>query len=213
MTIPIVFAIGADPVALGLVASFNHPGANVTGVGFQTVEMTAKRLQLLRELAPQATRFVALVNPKTAFTDAIVKDLQASAPTLGLPLEILNASTLGEIDAAFADLAKLPGCALLVSGDPFFTARRAQIVTLAARYALPAIYNIREYRDVGGLISYGPSFVDVYRQVGMYAGRIFKGEKPADLPVMQPTKFRAGDQSQNRQGTRHHRAANPASFR
>ena len=188
-TIPIVFAIGADPVALGLVASFNQPGANVTGVSFQTVELTAKRLGLLRELAPQATRFVALVNPNTAFSDAIVKDLQASVPTLGLPLEILHASTIGEIDAAFADFTKQPGCALLVSGDPFFTARRAQIVTLAARYTLPAIYNVREFPDVGGLISYGPSFGDVYRQVGMYAGRILKGEKPADLPVMQPTKF------------------------
>jgi ABC-type uncharacterized transport system substrate-binding protein len=188
-TIPIVFATGADPVALGLVKSLNRPGGNATGIGFQTVELTAKRLGLLRELTPQATRFVALVNPNSAFTDAIVKDVQASAAILALPVEIFHAGTIREIDATFTDLVQQPGGALLVSPDPFLTSRRAQIVTLAARNALPVMYNIREYVDAGGLISYGPNFANVYQQTGIYTGRVLKGEKPTDLPVMQPTKF------------------------
>jgi putative ABC transport system substrate-binding protein len=188
-TIPIVFATGADPVALGLVKSLNRPGGNATGIGFQTVELTAKRLGLLRELTPQATRFVALVNPNSAFTDAIVKDVQASAAILALPVEIFHAGTIREIDAAFTDLVQQTGGALLVSPDPFLTSRRAQIVTLAARNALPVMYNIREYVDAGGLISYGPNFANVYQQTGIYTGRVLKGEKPTDLPVAQPTKF------------------------
>jgi len=188
-TIPIVFAIGADPIALGLVASLNRPGGNVTGISFQTVELVAKRLELLRELAPRATRFVALVNPDVPFTDAVVKDLQASASSLGLLVEILHARTGREIDAAFATLVQKPDSALLVSPDAFFFQRRAQIVTLAARHALPAIYGTREFSDIGGLISYGPNIVDACQRAGVYAGRILKGEKPADLPVQQPTKF------------------------
>jgi putative ABC transport system substrate-binding protein len=188
-TIPIVFAIGGDPVALGLVASLNRPGGNATGISFQTVELTAKRLGLLRELAPGATRFVALINPKSGFTDAIVRDLQASAQALGLPVEIVYASTDREIDVAFANLVQKPGGALLVSPDAFYTSRRKKIVTLVASHALPAIYNIREFTDVGGLISYGPNLAVACQQTGIYVGRILKGEKPANLPVMQPTKF------------------------
>jgi putative tryptophan/tyrosine transport system substrate-binding protein len=188
-SIPIVFAIGGDPVVLGLVTSLNRPGSNATGVSFQTVELVTKRLGLLRELAPHATHFVALVNPNTAFTEVVVKDLQASARALGLSVEILDAGTSGEIDAAFVHLTQKPGSALLLSPDAFFTSRRAQIVTLAARHALPTVYNQREFAEIGGLVSYGPSFPDVYQQTGIYVGRVLKGEKPADLPVVQPTKF------------------------
>jgi putative ABC transport system substrate-binding protein len=188
-TIPIVFAVGADPIDLGLVKSLSRPGGNITGIGFQTVELTAKRLGILRELAPQATRLAALVDPAYAFTDGLVRDAQVSAAALGLSIEILRASTVGEIDAAFVNLARAPNVALLVSPNAFFTARRAQLATLAARHAVPAIYPIREFADAGGLMSYGPKFLDVYQQTGLYVGRILKGEKPGDLPVMQPTKF------------------------
>jgi len=187
-TIPIIFAIAADPVAMGLVASLNRPGGNATGVSFQTVELVAKQFEMLRELAPGANRFVALVNPNSAFTDAVVKELQASA-ALGLPIEILRAGTGREIDAAFANLVQKPGSALLSSPDAFFTTRRAQIVTLAARHALPAIYPAREYAEIGGLMSYGPNIVDAFRLTGIYVGRVLKGEKPADIPVVRPTKF------------------------
>jgi putative ABC transport system substrate-binding protein len=188
MTIPIVFAVGSDPIALGLVASLNRPGGNATGVTFQTVELVAKRLGMLRELAPGANHFAALVNPNTVFT-AVVKDLQASASALGLPIEILRAGTGREIDAAFANLVQKPGGALLIGPDPFFISRRAQIVTLVARHALPAIYDVRDFAETGGLMSYGPNLVNVYQQTGIYVGRVLKGEKPADLPVEQPTKF------------------------
>ena len=142
-----------------------------------------------RELAPGANHFVALVGSHAAIADAVVRDLQASASALGLPIEILRAGTAREIDAAFANLVQKPGGALLVSPDTFFTSRRAQIVTLAARHALPAIYSVREFAEVGGLTSYGPNVVTVYQQTGIYVGRVLKGEKPADLPVVQPTKF------------------------
>ena len=188
-TIPIVFAVGADPIALGLVASLNRPGGNATGISFQTVELVAKRLGLLRELAPAATRFVALVNPNAAFADIVVRDLQTSAQSLGRPIEVLRAGTVREIDAAFVDLVQRPGSALLISPDEFFVSRRAQIVTLAARHALPTIYDVRNYSDIGGLMSYGPNIENACQQAGVYAGRILKGEKPADLPVQQPTKF------------------------
>jgi putative ABC transport system substrate-binding protein len=187
-TIPIVFAIGTDPVAMGLVASLNRPGGNATGVSFQNVELVAKRLGMLRELAPGANRFVALVNPNTAFIDAIVEELQASASALGLSIEILRAGTGREIDAAFVNLQK-PGVALLVGPDAVFTSRRAQIVTLATRHVLPAIYYAREFAKIGGLISYGQNLANVYQQTGIYVGRVLKGEKSADLPVVQPTKF------------------------
>jgi putative ABC transport system substrate-binding protein len=188
-TIPIVFLVGGDPVALGLVASFNRPGGNATGVNMQLTELVGKRLGMLREVAPSANRFVALVNPNTAYTDAVVKDLQASALALGFPIEILRASTGREIDAAFANLVQKPGGALLVGPDAVFTTRRAQIVTLAARHALPAIYPVRDFAEIGGLMSYGPNLADAYQQTGTYVGRVLKGEQPATLPVVQPTKF------------------------
>jgi ABC-type uncharacterized transport system substrate-binding protein len=188
-TIPIVFYIGGDPVALGLVASLNHPGGNATGISTQDAELMAKRLAQLREVVPRAARCIALVNPNSALTEAIVKNLQSSVATLGQQVEILNAGTIREIDAAFANLAERPGSALLVGPDAFFFIRRAQILTLAARHALPAIYYDREFVEAGGLMSYGPDRVNTFQQAGIYTGRILKGEKPADLPVMQPTKF------------------------
>jgi putative ABC transport system substrate-binding protein len=187
-TIPIVFATGGDPVALGLVKNFNRPGGNATGISFQSVELAGKELDMLRELAPQA-RLAALVNPDFVYADAVVTSLRAGAAILGIPIEILHAGTVREIDAAFANLAQKQGNALLISPDPFFTGRRIQLATLAARHAIPAIYDLREFAESGGLISYGPNFANVYRQTGFYTGRILKGEKPADLPVQQPTKF------------------------
>jgi putative ABC transport system substrate-binding protein len=189
-SIPIVFAITSDPVALGLVSSLNRPGGNATGLTTIGVELTAKRLGLLRELAPQATRFVALVSPNAAMTEAIVKDVHASVPTLGVPVEILYAGNSDrDIVAAFANLSQKPGAALLVTVSTTFYTRRALIVTLAARHALPTLYYSREYAEAGGLMSYGGSVVDAHRWAGIYTGRILKGEKAADLPVAQPTKF------------------------
>jgi putative ABC transport system substrate-binding protein len=188
--IPIVFAVASDPVALGLVSSLNRPGSNVTGVTSMNGELAPKRLGLLRELVPQAARFTALVNPSnSALSEAFTKDLQAGAATLGLQVEILHASTEGEIDAALASLPQQPGTVLLVSTDAFFFIRRVQIATLAARQALPAIYDSRDYAQAGGLMSYGTSLTDVYRQAGVYTSRILKGEKPADLPIQRATKF------------------------
>jgi putative ABC transport system substrate-binding protein len=188
-TIPIVFGAGGDPVELGLVDSMNRPGGNVTGVDILNVELTAKRLGLLRELAPRATRLAALTNPTSVMSDGIVRNVQASTSTLGLPVDILRASSEGGIDAAFAELARNPGAALLVSVDPFFFTRRVQVTALAARHAIPTIYYSREFADVGGLISYGTDVENVCELTGVYTGRILKGEKPADLPVAQPTKF------------------------
>jgi putative ABC transport system substrate-binding protein len=189
-TIPIVFGSGSDPVALGLVASLNRPGGNATGVKSLNVELTAKRLGLLRELAPQATRFVALVSRNAVMTDAIVKDVHASVPTLGAPVEILYAGHSDrDIEAAFTNLSQKPGAALLVTVDPFFFTRRALIVMLAARHALPTVYFSREFADIGGLVSYGTSVANIHELTGIYTGRILKGEKSADLPVAQPTKF------------------------
>jgi putative ABC transport system substrate-binding protein len=187
--IPIVFATGSDPVALGLVTSLNRPGGNVTGVTIFGVELTAKRLELLRELTPQATRFVALVNPRSVMADGIVKNVEASAPIFGLPVEILHASTDRELVAALSGLSQRADAVLLVTVDGFFFNRRALIVTLAARHALPTVYYSREYAEVGGLISYGSNVENVLELTGIYTGRILKGEKPADLPVAQPTKF------------------------
>jgi ABC-type uncharacterized transport system substrate-binding protein len=188
-TIPIVFAAGSDPVALGLVTSLSRPGGNVTGVTILGVELTAKRLGLLRELTPQATRFVALVNPRSVMADGIVKNVEASAPIFGLPVEILRASTDRELVAALSELSQSAGAALLVTVDGFFFNRRALIVTLAARHALPSVYYSREYAEVGGLISYGANVENVLELTGIYTGRILKGEKPADLPVAEPTKL------------------------
>ena len=188
--IPIVFGTGSDPVALGLVASLNRPGGNATGIVSLNVELTAKRLGLLRELAPRATRFVALVNRSAVMTDAIIKEVHASVPTLGVPVEILYAGNSDrDIEAAFANLSEKPGAALLVTVDSFFFTRRALIVTLAARHALPTIYFRREFAEIGGLVSYGTSVDNIHELIGIYTGRVLKGEKPADLPVTQPTKF------------------------
>jgi putative ABC transport system substrate-binding protein len=187
-TIPIVFATGSDPVALGLVPSLSRPGGNVTGVTILGVELTAKRLSLLRELTPQATRFVALVNPRSVMADGIVKNVEASAPIFGLPVEIVHASTDRELVAALSGLSQR-AAVLLVTVDGFFFNRRALIVTLAARHALPTVYYSREYAEVGGLISYGSNVDNVIELSGIYTGRILKGEKPADMPVAEPTKF------------------------
>jgi putative ABC transport system substrate-binding protein len=188
-TTPIVFAVGGDPVALGLVASLNRPGGHITGISILNVELMPKRLGLLRELAPQATRFGALVNPETAFTPAVIKSLQAGAQALGLQVEVFRASTDAEIEASFADIAQRPGGALLLGPDAFFTSRSALITALAARHSIPTMYVIREFAAAGGLVSYGPDIVDICEQVGKYAGRILAGEKPADLPVVQSAKF------------------------
>jgi putative ABC transport system substrate-binding protein len=188
-TIPIVFTTGGDPVALGLVASLNRPGGNATGVTFLTVELTAKRLGLLRELVPRAARIFALANRNYAFGETTATNLMVAAATLGLHIGVVHAGTVREIDEAFATMTRDRADALLITGDPLFFSRRAQIVTLATRHGLPTVFAVREFVQAGGLLSYGPDFPDTYRQAGVYTGRVLKGEKPADLPVEQPTKF------------------------
>jgi putative ABC transport system substrate-binding protein len=188
-TTPIVFAVGGDPVALGLVASLNQPGGNITGISILNVELVPKRLGLLREMAPNARHFNALVNPDTAFTPAVVRSLTAGAKGLGLQVDVSRASSDAEIEANFVSISQRPGGALLVGPDAFFTSRSALITSLAARHAIPAMYVIREFATAGGLMSYGPDIVNVCEQVGAYAGRILAGEKPADLPVAQSAKF------------------------
>jgi putative ABC transport system substrate-binding protein len=188
-SIPIVFATGADPVALGLVASLNHPGGNVTGIVSQNVELAAKRLEVLREIVPKATHCVALVNPTSSLTEPFVDDLQVGAKKLGINVDILKAGSEAEIDAAFAGLPQRSGTVLVLSSDAFLYGRRRQIVALAARYSVPAIYDGRDYVDVGGLASYGADFLNVMQLAGNYVGRVLKGEKPADLPVMRSEKF------------------------
>jgi putative ABC transport system substrate-binding protein len=188
-TIPIVFTSGGDPVELGLVSSLNRPGANVTGVSFLLNELGAKRLELLRELVPTATSIGFLVNPTRPSSEAETKYTRQGAQRFGAQLSVLNASTEREIDRAFANFAQQKVHALLVGTDPFFLTRRDQIVALAARLAVPTIYNLREYVRAGGLMSYAPSLADTYRQAGVYTGKILKGAKPADLPVTQPTKY------------------------
>ncbi len=188
-TIPIVFIVGADPVQSGLVASFARPGGNLTGVSMLTAELNPKRLELLSELVPQAGVIALLVNPNNASAEATIRDVQEAARAKGVQLAILKAATEAEIDAAFAALVQLHAGALLVGNDPFFNSRREQLVALASRHAVPAIYEWREFAASGGLSSYGTSLTSVNRQVGIYAGQILKGAKPADLPVQQPTKF------------------------
>jgi putative ABC transport system substrate-binding protein len=188
-TTPIVFANGGDPVKLGLVRSLNRPGGNATGVTYFLSELGPKRLELLREMVPTAALIAFLINPTNPVAESDTKEMQAVAGAIGQQVRILNASSESDLDAAFATLVEQRASALLVNNDAFFSSRHKQIVALAARYALPAIYYLRDFVVAGGLASYGPSVLDGYRQVGTYVGRILKGEKPADLPVMQPTKF------------------------
>jgi putative tryptophan/tyrosine transport system substrate-binding protein len=188
-TIPIVFSIGLDPVQLGLVASLNRPGGNITGVNSMSNELLAKRFGLLHELLPAATRFAVLVNPKNPTTESLKKDVQAVGAAIGRQIEVLTASTETDIDTAFAGLVQRRADALLIHPDVLFIRRRVHLAILAARHAVPAIYPFRTDAEAGGLMSYGISLVDAHRQAGVYAGRILKGAKPAELPVVQPTKF------------------------
>jgi len=189
-TTPIVFGIGDDPVRLGLVTSLARPGGNATGINFFNAELTAKRLRLLHDLVPKAVRVAVLLNPANASsTEFQLRIVQEAAPTVGLQLQILNATTIGEIDAAFATLERERPDALFVAGDAFFISRAVQFATLTARGRIPATYSVRDHVAVGGLMSYGTDFTEAFRQVGVYTGKILKGAKPVDLPVVQSTKF------------------------
>ena len=189
-TIPIVFIVNEDPVRLGLVASLARPGGNLTGINILTAEVTATRLDLLRELMPSATRVSVLVNPVNATnTDTTLREMAAAARTTGLQVKVLNASTSQEIEAAFASLLHERPDALFVGAEPYFYGRRVQLAVLAASHRLPAIYSQRDFVEAGGLMSYGTNIADAFRQIGVYAGRILKGTKPADLPVVQASKF------------------------
>jgi putative ABC transport system substrate-binding protein len=189
-TIPIVFGVAEDPVTLGLVASLARPGGNLTGINFFSLELAAKRLELLRELVSGATRVAVLVNPANAsITAATLRDVQTAAGAMGLEIQVLDANTSSEIDAAFASLMRERPDALFVGSSPFFTARRVQLVQLTAYRAVPATYPGRQYTEIGGLMSYGASLTDAYRQMGFYTGRVLKGARPMDLPVAQASKF------------------------
>jgi ABC-type uncharacterized transport system substrate-binding protein len=189
-TIPIVFMVGEDPVKLGLVASLARPGGNLTGINFFNSELVAKRLELLRELVPAATRVAVLVNPANAANaETTLRDVEAAARVIGLQIQVLKASTNREISAAFTTLVRQRSDVLFVGNDAFFTTRRVQIAILAARHAVPAVYAQRDFAEAGGLMSYGSSITDAFRQVGVYTGRILRGAKPADLPVVQASKF------------------------
>jgi ABC-type uncharacterized transport system substrate-binding protein len=188
-TIPIVFVMGDDPVKFGLVASLNRPGGNVTGVSFLTPVLEAKRVEFLRELVPNATTIAMLANPTFPGAEARVKDAREAAGLLGQQFSVVNASRDGDFEVAFVALAQQRVNALVVASDPFFVGRHDQLVALAARYAIPAIYFDREFPAAGGLMSYGASLIESYRQAGVYTGQILNGAKPADLPVVQPTKF------------------------
>jgi putative ABC transport system substrate-binding protein len=188
-TIPIVFNVNTDPVKLGLVASLSRPGGNLTGTNFLTAELTKKRLELLRELVPKAMRLAVLVNPSRPDTEVQLREIGEAARALALQVTAVNARTVPEIDAAFESLARDRLDALFVVGDPFFNVRRVQFALLAARHAVPSTYSLRDHIEVGGLMSYGTKLSETYRQVGVYVGRILKGAKPADLPVVQSTKF------------------------
>jgi putative ABC transport system substrate-binding protein len=189
-TIPIVFTVSDDPVRLGLVASLARPGGNLTGINFVSGELVAKRLELLRELVPGAARVAVLVNPANAAqTESTLTDVDPAARAIGLQIQVLNANTSREIDAAFETFARARPDALFVASTAYFTSRRVQLVQLAARHAIPATYVGRQYVEIGGLMSYGANLTDVWRQLGAYTGRILKGAKPADLPVVQASKF------------------------
>jgi putative tryptophan/tyrosine transport system substrate-binding protein len=186
-TIPIVFVSAGDPITFRLVPSLNRPGGNVTGINMATVALASKRLELLHELVPTATEIAMLVNPASLYVASETREVAASAEALGERIRVLNASTPQEIDAAFATLS--PAIAVVVSGDPFFDSQRDRLVELSTRYRVPAIYQWKEFAEIGGLISYGTSITNAYFQAGVYTARILKGQKPADLPVLQPDKF------------------------
>jgi putative tryptophan/tyrosine transport system substrate-binding protein len=190
-TIPVIFMAPEDPVRLGMVASLARPGGNLTGINFFNAELVAKRLDLLRELVPQATRVAVLVNSTAdaANAEAVARDVDAAARAKGMQTRVFHASNSREIDAAFASLVREQPDAVFVSGDALFNSRRVQLVHLATRHAVPATYGSRAYPDVGGLMSYGANILDAYREVGVYTGRVLKGTKPADLPVVQTSKF------------------------
>jgi putative ABC transport system substrate-binding protein len=189
-TIPIIFGMAENPVPLGLAVSLARPGGNATGINFFANEVVAKRLRLLHDLVPKAVRVATLVDPANKLvTVSTLRGIQEAAPAIGLQIQTLNASTIGEINAAFAVLARDRPDALFVGGDAFFLDRRVQFATLTARQTIPATYSARDYVTAGGLMSYGTDLADMFRQVGVYTGRVLKGEKPADLPVLQSTKF------------------------
>jgi putative ABC transport system substrate-binding protein len=186
--IPIVFEMGTDPVAAGLIASLSRPGSNLTGVSLLNVELGAKRLEVLHELVPSATVLAALLNPTNPNAETLSRELQAAADTLGVQLNIFRASTEGDFDTVFAILPRLRAGGLMIGSDPFFNSRSGQLAELAMQHAVPTIYQYRTFAAAGGLISYGGSFTEPFRQTGIYAGRVLKGEKPADLPVQQSAK-------------------------
>ena len=188
-TIPIVFSVAEDPVRLGLVASLARPGGNLTGINIFSAELVAKHLELVRELLPSATRIAVLINPSGPSSEATLRDIEPAAHALGLRVQVLNASTPREIDAAFATLVRERLDELFLAADPFFTSRRVQLANLATRHVVPMISATREVPEAGGLISYGANISDGWRQMGVYVGRILRGTKPADLPVVQSTKF------------------------
>jgi putative tryptophan/tyrosine transport system substrate-binding protein len=189
-TIPIVFLLAEDPVQLGLVASLARPGGNATGINFVSGELTAKRMAFLHELVPAAARVAVLVNPADATaTETTLRELETAVRTIGLKIQVFRASTSGEIHAAFPAMVRERSEAIFLSSDPFFSSRRVQLATLAARHAIPLVSQAREIVEVGGLMSYGANIVDGFRQQGLYVGRILKGANPADLPVMQSSKF------------------------
>jgi putative ABC transport system substrate-binding protein len=188
--IPIVFLVGEDPVKLGLVASLARPSGNLTGINLFTAELVAKRLELLRELVPRAARVAVMVNPSdVTTTESTLAEAQAAARAISLQIQVLNVNSSRDIDAAFETIARERPDALLVSSSPFFNGRRVQLVQLAAFHRLPTAYSLREFAEIGGLMSYGPNIGDAWRQAGVYTGRILKGAKPADLPVVQSSKF------------------------
>ena len=189
VTIPIVFGVSEDPVPYGLVDSHSRPGGNATGVNFLVTELGSKQLGLLHELIPAAARVGLLVSPKSPIAERVMRDVTAAASAIGLQVDVVQASDSREIESVFGTLVHNKADALLVGPGPFFVSRRLQLAILAARHALPAVYNVREYAEAGGLMSYGTNVRDAYRQIGVYVGRILKGAKPADLPVVQSTKF------------------------
>src|SRR6266404_4660241 len=188
-TIPIVFGVGDDPVKIGLVTSLARPGGNLTGINFFASELAAKRLELLRVMVPAAARVAVLADPTFTLTESQVRDAETAARAMGVQTQVLNASTSREINAAFANFVRERPDVLYVGTGPFFASRRVQLTLLAGHYGVPAIYSLRQFTEAGGLMSYGTSLTDAYRQMGLYTGHILKGAKPADLPVIQSTKF------------------------